>query len=100
MTAIEQGTGPGMGSNDLINWVERAVQEGLLQPGSPGYELAQRALRQGLDSLSHQEREGYLTRVVPALNEMARRQFARQALLSRRLGAPRATPLRGAPNNT
>jgi hypothetical protein len=99
MTAVEQGAGPSMGSNDLINWVERAVQEGLLQPGSPSFELARRAIRQGLDSLSHQEREGYLTQVVPALNEMARRQFARQALLSRRIGAPRVTLLRGAANN-
>ena len=99
MSALDQRTGPSMGSNDLINWVERAVQEGLLQPNSTGYELAQRAIRQGLDSLSHQQRETYIAQVVPALNEMARRQFARQALLSRRLGAPRVTPLRGVPNS-
>jgi hypothetical protein len=78
-----------MGSPDLINWVERAVQEGLLERGSPGHELAKQAIGKGLDSLSPQQRADYITQVEPVLNEAARRQFARQALLSWRIGAPR-----------
>jgi hypothetical protein len=78
-----------MGSRDLTNWVEYAVQEGLLQPGSRDYDLAQRASREGLDSLSLQERGVYVTQVVPVLNEVARRQLARQVLVSWRRGSPR-----------
>ena len=78
-----------MGSRDLTNWVEHAVQEGLLQPGSPVYELAQRAIREGLDSLSPEQRGVYVTQVVPVLNEVARRQLARQVLVSWRRGSPR-----------
>ena len=61
----------------LINWIEHAVDEGLLQVGSPDYNLAQQAISKGLDTLSPQERAAYLTQVVPILNEAARRQFAR-----------------------
>ena len=78
-----------MGSPDLINWVEHAAQQGLLPTGSPGYALAQQAIDKGLDSLSPQQRGLYIAQVVPVLNEVARRQFARQVLLSWRLGLPR-----------
>jgi hypothetical protein len=78
-----------MGSRDLTNWVEHAVQEGLLQPGSPAHELAQRAIREGIDSLSPQQRGVYVTQVVPVLNEVARRHLAREVLVSWRRGSPR-----------
>jgi hypothetical protein len=51
------------------------VQEGLLDAGSPCYGLTQQVIRHGLDSLSPEQRYVYITKVVPVLNEMARRQF-------------------------
>jgi hypothetical protein len=90
MATFERLTeGPHMGSHDLVDWVEQAAEQGLIQAGSPGYDLARQAIGKGLDSLSPQQRAVYLTQVVPVLNEVARRQFARQALISWRVGAPR-----------
>ena len=81
-----------MDPHDLDDWLGQAARQGLIQAGSPVYDLARRAIANGLESLSPQQRDDYLRQVVPVLNEAARRQFARRALVSWRLGAPPMIP--------
>jgi hypothetical protein len=69
-----------MDGEDRIDWnlhklAEQAVQAGLLNAGSRGYEITQQVIRGGLDSLSRTQRIVYLAEAVPALNETLRRQF-------------------------
>jgi hypothetical protein len=70
-----------MGSYDRVDWrlqVEQAVQEGLLEVGSRGYRVTEQVMHQGFTSLSPEQRCVYITEVLPALNEMARRQYVRE----------------------
>ena len=70
-----------MGLYDRVDWglqVEQAVQDGLLAVNSRGYRVTQQVMQQGFSSLSPEQRCVYLTEVLPALNEMARRQYVRE----------------------
>ena len=72
-----------MGAEDRTDWrlhelTEQAVEAGLLDAGSRGYDITQQVIRQGFNSLTPAQREAYITEAVPALNEMMRRQFVRE----------------------
>jgi hypothetical protein len=70
-----------MDSYDRVDWrlhVDQAVQEGLIEVESRGYRITQQVIRQGFASLSPEQRCVYITEVLPALNEMARRQYVRE----------------------
>jgi hypothetical protein len=74
-----------MGSCDRLEWglhVEQAVQEGLLEVGSRSYTVIQQVIEQGFTSLSPEQRCVYITEALPALNEMARRQYVRERCYS------------------
>jgi hypothetical protein len=70
-----------MGSHDCVEWrlyVEQAVQEGVLEAESRGYAVAQEVIKQGFATLSPEQRRVYVREVLPALNEMARREYVRE----------------------
>ena len=72
-----------MGGDDRTDWrlhelAEQAVEAGLLDAGSRGYDLTQQVIHQGFNSLTPAQREAYITEAVPALNEMMRRRFVRE----------------------
>jgi hypothetical protein len=70
-----------MGSHDCVEWrlhVEQAVQEGVLEAESRGYAVAQEVIKQRFAALSPEQRRVYLREVLPALNEMARREYVRE----------------------
>ena len=74
-----------MGSYDRVEWrlqVEQAVQEGLLVVESRGYRITQQVMQQGFISLSPEQRCVYIVEVLPALNEVARRQYVRERCAS------------------
>jgi hypothetical protein len=74
-----------MGLYDRVDWglqVEQAVQEGLLAVDSRGYRVTQQVMQQGFSSLSPEQRCVYIAEVLPALNEMARRQYMRERCAS------------------
>jgi hypothetical protein len=65
----------------LHEQVEQAVQKGLLQEGTRAHWVAQQVVHQGFASLSADQRRFYYREVMPALNEMARWQYARERYL-------------------
>jgi hypothetical protein len=72
-----------MGRNDHVGWdlheqVQQAVQAGLIDASSRGYWISQRVIRRGFDSLCPKQRSVYNKEILPALNEMARRQYIRE----------------------
>ena len=72
-----------MDGEDRTDWrlhelTEQAVEAGLLDAGSRGYDITQQVIRQGFSSLTPAQREAYITEAVPALNEMMRRRFVRE----------------------
>jgi hypothetical protein len=76
-----------MGGEDRIDWrlhelTEEAVAEGLLDAGSRAYDITQQVIHQGFHSLTPAQRQAYITEAVPALNEMMRRRFIGNALIT------------------
>jgi hypothetical protein len=72
-----------MGRNDHLGWdlhehVQQAVQAGLIDASSRGYWISQRVIHRGFDSLCPKQRSIYNREILPALNEMARRQYIRE----------------------
>jgi hypothetical protein len=72
-----------MSGKDRVDWnlhklAEQAVEAGLLEAGSRGYDITQQVIHQGFDSLTPAQRQASIREAVPALNEMARRQFLRE----------------------
>jgi hypothetical protein len=70
-----------MSEKDRVDWnlhklAEQAVEAGLLDAGSRGYDITQQVIHDGFDSLTPAQRRAYTREVVPALNEMVLRQFA------------------------
>jgi hypothetical protein len=66
-----------MSGKDRVDWdlhklAEQAVEAGLLDAGSRGYDITQQVIHQGFDSLTPAQRQAYIREAVPALNEMAR----------------------------
>jgi hypothetical protein len=62
---------------DLHEQIEQAVQAGLIGASSRGYWVSQWVIRRGFDSLCPKQRSIYTNVILPALNEMARRQYIR-----------------------
>ena len=72
-----------MSGKDRVDWnlhkvAEQAVEAGLLDASSCGYDITQQVIRLGFHSLTPAQRQAYIREAVPALNEMARRQFVRE----------------------
>jgi hypothetical protein len=72
-----------MSGKDRVDWnlrklAEQALEAGLLDAGSRGYDIIQQVIQQGFDSLTPAQRRAYIREAVPALNEMVRRQFVRE----------------------
>ena len=72
-----------MGRNDHIGWdlheqVQQAVEAGLIDASSRGYWISQRVIHRGFDRLCPKQRSIYNSEILPALNEMARRQYIRE----------------------
>jgi hypothetical protein len=72
-----------MRPNDHIGWdlheyVQQAVQAGLIEASSRAYWITQRVIYRGFDSLLPKHRSVYNREILPALNEMARRQYIRE----------------------
>jgi hypothetical protein len=72
-----------MGRNDHIGWylheqVQQAVEAGLIEVSSRGYWISQRVIHRGFDSLCPKQRSIYNREILPALNEMAWRQYIRE----------------------
>jgi hypothetical protein len=63
---------------DLHERVQQAAQAGLIEASSRGYWISQRVIHRGFDSLSPKQRSIYNREILPALNEMARRQYIRE----------------------
>jgi hypothetical protein len=72
-----------MSGKDRIDWnlhklAEQAVEAGLLDADSRGYDITQQVIHQGINSLTPAQRQAFITEAVPALNEMMRRQLVRE----------------------
>jgi hypothetical protein len=58
---------------DLHKLTEQAVDAGLLDARSRGYDITQQAIHKGLNSLTPAQRRAYIGEALPALDEMRRR---------------------------
>lgn len=65
-----------MGWNDHVDFgdievIEQAVEQGLLEEGTPPHGIALKVAHEGLESLSPKQRHVYNKHVLPALAEIA-----------------------------
>jgi hypothetical protein len=75
--------GSGMNGKDRADWnlhklAEQAVEAGLLDTGSRGFDITQQVIHQGFNSLTPAQRQAFIEEAAPALNEMMRRQLERE----------------------
>jgi hypothetical protein len=71
-------SGKGRVDWNLHKLAEQAVEAGLLNAGSRGYDITQQVIHQGFNSLTPAQRQAYIREAVPALNEMVRWQYVRE----------------------